>query len=194
MIPAEFIMRLTNAAVESQRKSGVPASITIAQAALESAWGESGLAKSGNNLFGIKADSRWRGETLTLNTREFIKGQWLVVPAKWRKYASWQASIDDHAAFLKANPRYQPCFLWLGRSRWDCMCMCMRGKALERRDTTRLLLRQQAWPPLKPQALIPTPAPHSSSRSGSYGYGYGYGYPARPRHGCLLACSTDLNC
>ena len=110
MIPAEFIMRLTNAAVESQRKSGVPASITIAQAALESAWGESGLAKAGNNLFGIKADSRWRGETLTLNTREFIKGQWVVVPAKWRKYASWQASIDDHAAFLKQNQRYAPCF------------------------------------------------------------------------------------
>jgi flagellar rod assembly protein/muramidase FlgJ len=110
VIPAEFIMRLTNAAVESQRKSGVPASITIAQAALESAWGESGLVKAGNNLFGIKADSRWRGETLTLNTREFIKGQWLVVPAKWRKYASWQTSIDDHANFLRQNPRYQPCF------------------------------------------------------------------------------------
>jgi flagellar rod assembly protein/muramidase FlgJ len=111
VIPAEFILRLTNVAVESQRNSGVPASITIAQAALESAWGESGLAKAGTNLFGIKADSRWRGETLTLKTREFIKGQWLVVPAKWRKYSSWQASIDDHAAFLKANPRYQPCFL-----------------------------------------------------------------------------------
>lgn len=110
MIPAEFIMRLTSSAVESQRKSGVPASITIAQAALESAWGESGLAKVGNNLFGIKADGRWRGETLTLNTHEFMKGQWLVVPAKWRKYGSWQASIDDHAAFLKGNPRYQPCF------------------------------------------------------------------------------------
>ena len=111
MIPAEFIMRLTSPAVESQRKSGVPASISIAQAALESAWGESGLVKAGNNLFGIKADSRWRGETLTLNTREFIKGHWVVVPALWRKYPSWQASIDDHAAFLKLNPRYKACFL-----------------------------------------------------------------------------------
>jgi flagellum-specific peptidoglycan hydrolase FlgJ len=111
VIPTEFIMRLTTPAVESQRKSGIPASITIAQAALESAWGESGLAKSGNNLFGIKADSQWRGETLTLNTREFIRDQWVVVPAKWRKYGSWQSSIDDHAAFLKLNPRYKPCFL-----------------------------------------------------------------------------------
>jgi len=47
---------------------------------------------------------------LILQTKEFIRGQWVVVPAKWRKYASWQESIDDHAAFLKQNPRYQPCF------------------------------------------------------------------------------------
>jgi flagellum-specific peptidoglycan hydrolase FlgJ len=110
VIPAEFIMRLSKPAMESQRKSGVLASITIAQAALESGWGESGLARTGNNLFGIKADSRWRGETITLNTREFIRDQWIVVPAKWRKYANWQASIDDHAAFLKRNPRYKACF------------------------------------------------------------------------------------
>ena len=110
MTPAEFIMRLSKPAMESQIKSGVPACITIAQAALESGWGESGLAKTGNNLFGIKADSRWRGETLTFDTKEFLKGQWVVVPAKWRKYASWQASIEDHAAFLKCNPRYLPCF------------------------------------------------------------------------------------
>lgn len=114
MIPAEFILRLTTAAVESQRKSGVPASITIAQAALESGWGESALAKTGNNLFGIKADSLWRGQTLTMNTKEFIKGQWVVVPALWRKYHSWQASIDDHAAFFKRNPRYKACFACTG--------------------------------------------------------------------------------
>lgn len=110
MNPSEFIMRLTTAAVASAKATGVPASITIAQAALESAWGESGLARNGNNLFGIKADSLWRGQTLTLKTKEFIKGQWVMVPALWRKYPSWQASIDDHAAFLKRNPRYKDCF------------------------------------------------------------------------------------
>jgi flagellar rod assembly protein/muramidase FlgJ len=108
--PSEFIFRLTAAAVASAKTVGVPASITIAQAALESAWGESGLTKAGNNLFGIKADSRWRGQTLTMNTKEFIKGQWVVVPALWRKYPSWQDSIDDHAAFLRRNPRYKACF------------------------------------------------------------------------------------
>ncbi len=111
MNPSEFIMRLTTAAVASAKASGVPASITIAQAALESGWGESALAKTGNNLFGIKADNLWRGQTLTMNTKEFIKGQWVVVPALWRKFPSWQASIDDHAAFLRRNPRYKACFL-----------------------------------------------------------------------------------
>jgi flagellar rod assembly protein/muramidase FlgJ len=103
-------MRLTSAAVASAKTTGVPASITIAQAALESGWGESVLAKTGNNLFGIKADSLWRGQSLTMNTKEFIKGQWVVVPAMWRKYSSWQASIDDHVAFFKRNPRYKACF------------------------------------------------------------------------------------
>jgi len=109
--PSEFIMRLASGAMASAKASGVPASITIAQAALESAWGESGLTKAGNNLFGIKADSLWRGQTLTMNTKEFIKGQWLVVLALWRKYPSWQASVEDHAAFLRRNPRYKACFL-----------------------------------------------------------------------------------
>ena len=110
MKPQDFINQIAKAAQSVAQQTGVPASLSIAQAALESGWGESGLAKTGNNLFGIKADSRWRGETLTLSTKEFITGEWVVVPAKWRKYASWQASIDDHAAFLKQNQRYGPCF------------------------------------------------------------------------------------
>lgn len=86
MKPQEFIDQIAKAAQAVAKQSGVPASLSIAQAALESGWGESGLAKTGNNLFGIKADSLWRGQTLTLNTKEFIKGQWVVVPALWRKY------------------------------------------------------------------------------------------------------------
>jgi flagellar rod assembly protein/muramidase FlgJ len=109
MNPQAFITQISPLAQAAANRTGVLASITIAQAALESGWGESGLAKAGNNLFGIKADSLWRGETLTLDTKEFIKGEWVVVSAKWRKYASWQESIDDHATFLKQNPRYLPC-------------------------------------------------------------------------------------
>lgn len=130
MNPSEFIMRLTSAAVASAKATGVPASITIAQAALESGWGESALAKTGNNLFGIKADSLWRGQTLTMNTKEFIKGQWVVVPAMWRKYPSWQASIDDHAAFFKRNPRYKACFACTNAQEF-AMAMAQAGYATD---------------------------------------------------------------
>jgi flagellum-specific peptidoglycan hydrolase FlgJ len=113
MKPQAFIDQIAPFAQTAAKRTGVLASITVAQAALESGWGESGLTKSGNNLFGIKANSLWRGETLILDTKEFIKDQWIVVPAKWRKYPNWQASVDDHASFLKQNPRYLPCFICL---------------------------------------------------------------------------------
>ena len=111
MKPQDFISLIGPAARACHKSSGVPASITVSQAALESGWGDSWLTKTAKNLFGIKADSLWRGETVTFDTKEFIQGQWVVVPAKWRKYPTWQASVDDHAAFLKRNPRYKDCFL-----------------------------------------------------------------------------------
>lgn len=58
----------------------------------------------------MKADAAWQGEVLTLDTREFLNGAWVVQSARWRKYADWQGSLDDHAAFLLRNPRYAPCF------------------------------------------------------------------------------------
>ena len=105
-----FIALIGPAAQASAKVTGVPASFTVAQAALESGWGESLLARQGKNLFGVKADPAWRGEVLMLNTREFLRGAWVTVPAHWRKYADWQACIDDHAAFLRQNGRYARCF------------------------------------------------------------------------------------
>jgi flagellar rod assembly protein/muramidase FlgJ len=110
MTPEAFIARLGPLALVSARSSGVPASFIVAQAALESGWGESRLAREANNLFGIKAGTSWNGDTLTLDSREFIDGQWLSQGASWRRYADWQDSIDDHAAFLRGNPRYAACF------------------------------------------------------------------------------------
>ncbi len=72
---------------------GVKASLTIAQAILESGWGESKLAKEYNNLFGIKKGDGWNGETISSNGSE------------WRVYDSWLGSIKDHSELLK-KPRY----------------------------------------------------------------------------------------
>ena len=88
----------------------IPASFVVADAALESGWGKSLLSVKGFNLFGVKADQSWAGETLAMQTREYVNGQWVIVPALWRKYPDWLGSISDHAKFLLTNPRYKSCF------------------------------------------------------------------------------------
>lgn len=92
-----FISTIAAAAVADMRQSKVLASITIAQAALESAWGASA---PGNNLFGIK------GSGTTHATQEYINGQWVVIQAGFRCYTDWCGSIADHSQFLIVNERY----------------------------------------------------------------------------------------
>lgn len=110
MPPTSFIAMLLTAAQDCQRATGIPASFTIAQAALESRWGESELATRAHNLFGVKADRSWSGPTLSMKTGEVFDGKRVVVPAVWRKYASWAECMVDHANFFKVNPRYAACF------------------------------------------------------------------------------------
>jgi flagellum-specific peptidoglycan hydrolase FlgJ len=108
--PQDFIALIGPAAQASRLQTGIPASFVVAQAALESGWGESGLAKRAKNLFGIKADRSWAGQRITLNTREFLNQQWAVIPADWRAYPDWQACLVDHGQFLRSNKRYAVCF------------------------------------------------------------------------------------
>lgn len=110
MTPQAFIAALSPAAVASMAATGIPASFTVAEGALESGWGSSQLSLQAMNVFGVKADPSWSGPVLEMQTREFIRGQWLMVPARWRKYSDWSGCIGDHAAFLRSNPRYSTCF------------------------------------------------------------------------------------
>lgn len=107
MRPAEFIAAIAQAARAVAKTTGVPASVSIAQAALESGWGGH---CPGNNLFGIKADAAWHGPVTEQTTAEVIRGRRIAVIAKFRAYPDWQASIEDHAGFIKSNPRYAACF------------------------------------------------------------------------------------
>lgn len=110
MMPKDFIAALAPAAVQSMKTTKVPASFVIAEGALESAWGESGLYKNALNMFGVKADAAWNGQTYSIQTREFLKGTWVVVPAKWRKYPDLAGCVNDHAQFFLTNKRYRNCF------------------------------------------------------------------------------------
>ena len=100
----KFIEEVKDEAIKNYKEYKILPSITIAQAILESSWGESDLAQIYNNLFGIKADSSWKGEYVTLETFEFYDTK---IEDKFRVYSNKNQSIKDHAKFLVDNQRYK---------------------------------------------------------------------------------------
>lgn len=110
MTPQDFIAAISQAAQTSASQTNIPAGFVVADAALESGWGSSGLTQNAMNLFGVKADSSWTGPTYAIATREFLNGNWTMVNALFRQYSDWLGSIQDHASFLLNNPRYAPAF------------------------------------------------------------------------------------
>ena len=102
----EFISQILPAAEEGL-KDGIFPSVTLAQAILESGWGKSGLARDGKNLFGIKADSSWKGATMDLPTQEEVSGGVITIVARWRVYSTWNDSVRDHTKFLLENSNYK---------------------------------------------------------------------------------------
>ena len=103
-----FIVSVAPGAIETYKKYGVLPSLTLAQAILESGWGESGLSAKYNNLFGIKAGSSWTGKRANLQTKEQNSdGSYVTIRSDFRAYDSVSESIDDHGKLL-TNDRYKP--------------------------------------------------------------------------------------
>lgn len=102
MTPQEFIAALTPAVIQDQIETGVLASITIAQAALETGYGQ--FAK-GNNLFGIKAKDIDEN-AMEHTTSEYLNNRWVTIVDDFRVYDSWEDSIKDHSIFLLQNGIY----------------------------------------------------------------------------------------
>ncbi|GAK31747.1 mannosyl-glycoprotein endo-beta-N-acetylglucosamidase [Weissella oryzae SG25] len=107
---AEFINRIRPEAQKLEKVYGVRASISIAQAALESNWGHSTLSSTYYNFFGVKAAA---GQpAVTLKTSEYTDDHWITIDGSFRRYDSWQESMESHAKLLVLgttdNPqRYQ---------------------------------------------------------------------------------------
>jgi flagellum-specific peptidoglycan hydrolase FlgJ len=102
-----FLKTTAIAAMESQRQTGVPASITIAQAIIESGWGRTGLAIKGNNYFGIKDTDECEGY-VEFTTTEFIHGKPERVLARFEKYPTIAACFAHHGRLLSEAKRYKP--------------------------------------------------------------------------------------
>ena len=109
----EFIESVSEVAYDNYKSYGILPSITISQAILESGWGESTLSSEYNNLFGIKADSRWSGKSVEIETKENYDD---VIVGAFRAYDSFKASIKDHGKFLYENDRYANSGLFEGRT------------------------------------------------------------------------------
>ena len=101
--PKEYIAKYKDLAVIEMHRSGVPASITLAQGILESSSGNSRLAKFANNHFGIKCKgNNWTGDVIYANDD--------APDECFRAYESVLASYKDHSDFLRKNWRYHPLF------------------------------------------------------------------------------------
>ncbi len=95
----QYILRWAPTAVRAMYRSGVPASITLAQGLLESRYGLSPLAAGGNNHFGIKCHNTWTGRKQYHD--DDAKGEC------FRVYDSAEESFRDHSDFLRYRDRYK---------------------------------------------------------------------------------------
>jgi len=101
----QFFKKVSVGAMEGYKNGNIFASVTMAQAMLESGTGSSGLTTKANNLFGIKAYN-WAGKTTTMMTNEQTQGIVITISAPFRAYNSWEESVQDHTSFLTSNERY----------------------------------------------------------------------------------------
>lgn len=103
----QFINKIGPVAQADAKTSKVLASLTIAQAILESNNGNSTLTREANALFGIKA-ANWRGKVWTGKTVEYYNPNTpTTITAGFRAYDSWQESITDHSKLLTGASRYK---------------------------------------------------------------------------------------
>lgn len=101
----EFLAKIKPFVIADMRSSGILASLTAAQAFIESNKGNSGLTVKCNNLFGIKG--KYNGQSGLFWTTEYYNGKATRIQADFRKYPSWAESIADHSAMFNRMARYK---------------------------------------------------------------------------------------
>jgi LysM repeat protein len=95
---AAYIEQFKDMAISEMKRTGVPASITLAQGMIESDFGRSRLATEANNHFGIKCHDDWKGPTIRHNDDRRNEC--------FRKYRRVEESFYDHSDFLRSGSRY----------------------------------------------------------------------------------------
>ncbi|MEM7101557.1 MAG: glucosaminidase domain-containing protein [Bacteroidota bacterium] len=109
MTKAEYILQYQDIAISEMDRSGIPASITLAQGILESRYGNSDLAVEANNHFGIKCHRGWTGRSYYLEDDD-RDSQGRLIKSCFRVYSSAEQSYLDHSEFLMNRERYAGLF------------------------------------------------------------------------------------
>lgn len=109
--PEQFVEQMLPLAEKAAQQLGIEPRVLVAQAALETGWGRSiirdGQGNSSNNLFNIKADGRWKGDRMAVQTLEYRDGLPRPERAEFRAYDSLDQSLEDYVGFIRNNPRYE---------------------------------------------------------------------------------------
>lgn len=109
--PEQFVEQLWPLAEKHAQSIGVKPEVLLAQAALETGWGkhviQNGEGGSSHNLFNIKADRRWSGDSVEVSTLEFRDGIAHREQAAFRAYPDFDSSFADYSQFLQSGTRYQ---------------------------------------------------------------------------------------
>ncbi|AMO48994.1 flagellar assembly peptidoglycan hydrolase FlgJ [Kosakonia oryzendophytica] len=106
----DFLAQLSLPARLASQQSGVPHHLILAQAALESGWGQRQIPRENGepsfNIFGVKATPNWKGPTTEITTTEYENGEAVKVKAKFRVYSSYLEALSDYVGMLTRNKRY----------------------------------------------------------------------------------------
>ena len=110
--PQTFIEKIYPHAQIAANQLGVDPKVLLAQAALETGWGEHVIhdreGNNGFNLFNIKADQGWSGESIAVSTVEYHQGLASREKANFRRYDNLSDGFSDYVKFLTSGSRYKP--------------------------------------------------------------------------------------
>lgn len=108
--PQDFVDQLSPIMESAAKALGVSPRILIAQAALETGWGQHmpqrGPGQSSHNLFGVKTHGRWSGAAVEAATQEHREGKMVGEQAEFRGYRSFAEAVADYVHFVRTQPRY----------------------------------------------------------------------------------------
>lgn len=166
--PEDFVSKLAPVVERAASKLGVDPRFVMAQAALETGWGQSvpvdAQGRSSHNLFGIKAHGA--EQTVEVRTHEYIGGHRIDLTDSFRAYDSYEASVEDYVRFLQSQPRYADALAQAGDGERYAEGLQQAGYATDPRYAEKL--KRIANGPMMESWTVDTPTTASRPDAGDH--------------------------